>query len=179
MTPGTRVTVKAKRPAGVEGRMGSVVGPGEHGRTKVRVEGFPQDLSFLPADLEAYEPRPKELREAEAYAMSTAFIDFDTAEKPRRRDRKHRLAKRAEDLTEGQLAVLVRLLESDAVLCTVGGRSYAVDRVPIGWWVCGLGPDDEEHTVLEDLSACSCPDFRFRERRCKHLEAVTRATTFA
>ena len=170
MRPGTRVTVK------LTDVVGTVKGADKHGRVAVEVEGA--IAKHLPKDLELYDPRPKVLRDAESRAMAGASFDFSGPTQGKVRGRKrHRFAKRAEQLTTDQLAVLVRLLEGDAVLCTVGGRSYAVSRVPLGWMVRGLEASDTEHTVLEDLSACSCQDNRFRGRRCKHLEAVTRATT--
>lgn len=172
MKPGTRITVKAT------GAVGTVKGTDKHGRVAVEVGG--EVSKHLPAGLEFYDPRPEGLRAAEARASASAFIDFPTDTYKRvRAPKKHKLAKRAEQLTGGQLDSLLRLLESDAVLCTVGGRSYAVRRVPLGWAAAGLEADSEEHTVAEDLSACSCGDSKFRGRRCKHMEAVERATTVA
>lgn len=176
MNPGTRVEVLASRPEGVKGLRGEVLGT-ESGRVLVTLPGFDGHLSFAESQLRRVDDRPRGLRDAEQRAAASSFFVFDEVKKPPRRRKRHRLAARAEQLTEEQLVVLVRLLEGEMLLCTVGGKSYAVDRVPVGWWVRGLGPDDEEHTVSEDLSACSCQDFRFRNRRCKHLEAVTRATT--
>lgn len=151
-------------------------GTDKHGRISVEFEGGLAKCK--PEELELFGQRPAKLREAESRAMASAMFDFsDSGPKRGKQRKKHRIVARAEHLTEGQLESLVALLESRAMLCTIGGRSYTVSRGNLGWKVRGLDSGDTEHTVLEDLSACSCQDFRFREHRCKHLEAVSRVTS--
>lgn len=169
MRAGTTVLVRAVRPEWARGLTGVVVAGGVRDRVAVDV-GADSLLQVLPEDLAVVEPRPKELREAEIRAMASAFFVNDEVRKPKRLQKKHKLVKKAEELTEGQFDVLMELLEGTSLLCTVGTRSYTVRKTSVGWAVRGLAADDEEHTVAD--GACSCQDFKFRNRRCKHIEAV-------
>ena len=180
MLVGTQVEVLSDKPEGVKGLRGEVLGVDVNGRLQVILPSFDEYLSFAPGQVRRIDDRPKALRDAESRAMAGASFDFTSSTPKRSQPRKvHRLTKRAEELTAEQLCVLLLLLEGGAVLCTVGGRSYVTRRTALGWTVRGLEASDVEHTVAEDLSACSCPDFRFRERKCKHMEAVGHATAVA
>lgn len=169
MRIGTRVVVKAEWARGL---VGTVVAGGVRGRVAVDV-GREEPLQVLPSDLDAVEQRPRELKAAEVRAMVSAFFDFSGGREVSKTLRRHRIVRRAEHLTEKQIVTLMLLLEGKALLCTVGGESYAVRRTPIGWGVCGLKADDTEHVVSG--GQCSCPDSRFRDPRCKHVEAVENA----
>ena len=81
-----------------------------------------------------------------------------------------RLFKLAERLTAEQLAVVIALIDGRAAYL----GKLAVRPCAAGWTVHGFDDDAEEHTVLADLSACTCQDNRYRGRECKHLKALKR-----
>lgn len=105
-------------------------------------------------------------------ARTGAFIDTTEAKKPKVKLRKdlQRLVDRAKGC---DTALLVDLVEGRAFL--VAG--FVVKRTKDGWCIHGLDKGAAEHTVSLDLSMCSCPDCKFRERDCKHIRALKGAVS--
>ena len=107
-----------------------------------------------------------------AETKASSFFLFEK-DKQARGPRRHKFVQRAESLTQVQLETLIELLETRASLCTVHGETYAVRCTDLGYVMKSTGPAAAEHTVSRDFSACSCPDYRFRNHTCKHMEAVS------
>jgi len=120
-------------------------------------------------------PRPKyaagSLNDLVSKANAGACFIPDTAPK-HFKVRKHRLVLKAEMLSAEQLSLLITLLDGGAALIVAKGEPYAVKSIDIGWSIRGLQDGDEEYFVLSDLSGCSCPDHKYRNSECKHMEAV-------
>lgn len=79
-----------------------------------------------------------------------------------------KLFRNAAVMDPGQLAAHVALLEGRAALL----GTMVIMPTRLGWIVRTLDTEDGEHTVYNDLSACSCPDNRFRKHECKHIKAL-------
>ena len=88
----------------------------------------------------------------------------------RKRVKKHRLIRAVENcLTPAQAQLLQEILGRRWAV--VGG--FAVRRDSDTTWVVhGLDAFADEHRVFADLSACSCPDNKFRGRECKHIDLL-------
>lgn len=99
-------------------------------------------------------------------------VDLPQAPSKRKHSKLGRLVQKAGQLTAKQYTLLMELLESKRTLIVCGGCSYALKHAPDGWYISGLEADSQEHFVDAALTKCSCPDFRFREHVCKHLQAV-------
>jgi hypothetical protein len=79
-----------------------------------------------------------------------------------------KLLANAANLSDVQLQLLTKLLAGEARLA----GNYAVERTEAGWRVEALQGGDGGHTVNLELTECSCPDCRFRERQCKHIKLL-------
>lgn len=67
------------------------------------------------------------------------------------------------------MAALVQLLTADCCLLTFGGKSYAFSREGDHWkFLCV----DSGETYRATADACTCQDFKFRHRECKHLKVL-------
>lgn len=87
------------------------------------------------------------------------------------RKKQHKLAKKAEQLSPEQLTKLLDIMEGRALLGYWEGQAYLIRRADAeGISVQGMYEGAQKHYVAEDPPACSCPDFKFRGRECKHLQ---------
>jgi hypothetical protein len=102
-----------------------------------------------------------------ARANSCSFFCFD--EKPKQRKRKSKAQKLIENMGARELDILLSVLNKQAELVVIGGASYAISRDGERWRVRATSADNDY--VVEN-GKCSCRDCRFRERDCKHVEAI-------
>ena len=110
-----------------------------------------------------------------ARVMSTAYLEAPTVlpgQKAPKKQKPHRLVKKLDTMSDEQKEVLLLLLSGKLATMTVKGETYAYRRSDAGWLIRSLHDGEPEHTVLEDFSACSCQDCRFRGRVCKHMTAL-------
>jgi hypothetical protein len=83
--------------------------------------------------------------------------------------RDSRLYRAAAKLPADAIEALTALIDGRGALL---GR-MVIERTALGWLVRLMDEDAEgPHTVIDDLSACSCQDNRFRRRECKHMKAL-------
>lgn len=76
-----------------------------------------------------------------------------------------KIAKMLEDLQ-----CLRDLVKRDRVPVLIHGELYGVKRTKFGWSLLSL--DGHERQLNVNASSCSCEDNRFRNRTCKHMEAL-------
>lgn len=111
-----------------------------------------------------------------AGVMANAFMcdPVATTLQPKRpkKQKKHRLAKKLDNMTPEQKELLLLLLSEKIAMLTVKGETYAYRRSDTGYLVRSLHDGEPEHTVTTDFSACSCADCKFRGRVCKHMVAL-------
>lgn len=100
------------------------------------------------------------------------LYDEPTTKHPQRRKSKRlqKVKDAVASLPLHKLEILKELLTGKRVLVGM----YAVKRTENGWRICNTSADSEgkDHTVYLDLSACSCKDSTFRNRKCKHICAL-------
>lgn len=115
-----------------------------------------------------------EFERAVAQAKMHSFLLFedDSAAKPAKPRKEHKLVKLARRLTPDQLQQLVGLLDGSSALVTLVGESYTVAKEGDGYRVQATGAGSPSHFVTK--GTCSCEDHRFRGRSCKHMELVRR-----
>lgn len=109
-----------------------------------------------------------------AKVMSNAFMAAPTpVVKPKqKKQKKHRLIRRLENMSKEQKDMLLLLLNEKVAMVTIKGETYAYRRSTDGWVIRSLHDGEPEHIVVEDFSACSCQDCRFRGNICKHILAL-------
>lgn len=109
-----------------------------------------------------------------AGVMAKAFMAEPTAAgiKKQKAPKKHRIAKKLDNMTSAQQEVLLLLLKEKLAMITVKGETYAYRRSEAGYLIRSLHDGEPEHTVAIDFSACSCADCKFRGRVCKHMTAL-------
>lgn len=113
--------------------------------------------------------RPKESI-AQLLARVNANSSIGEVQVPPKAAKKHRIVKAAEQLTPGQLKLVLELVRGERAMISHAREQFAVKRVEGGWSIHGLHAIADEHTVID--GACSCEDFRFRKRECKHIQAL-------
>lgn len=79
------------------------------------------------------------------------------------------IAKKLKQLSLWELRLLRMVLEGDAVTMWIDGKRYAAYREEDDSIVFVSLEDGHTRTVIG--GACSCEDFRFRHRDCKHILA--------
>lgn len=128
---------------------------------------------------EVFPPKPLEpldhlLHRVKTNAFHTTDDNTAQVKSPSRRRSVgvDRLIRAMASMTVDQLEVYLALAEGRMAL--VDGLAFRV--VPLGWTVHGVDAKAEEHTVLKDLSSCTCQDNRFRGRECKHIKALRKLT---
>ena len=131
-------------------------------------------MSFLEPDL------PESIKRLVSVANAWGMVQIEPNEvrsRPRKRHKRHKLVDKAARLSDDQLKLLLRMLEDqETMLINVRGESYAVKVGLDDYKIRNVAEDSPEYIVFKDLSACSCPDNKFRERECKHIEAIRRMT---
>lgn len=113
-----------------------------------------------------------------AKVMSTAYMQEPTvAPKVKKPKKKHRLAKKVDNMSKEQQEMLLLLLSEKLAMITIKGETYAYRRSEAGWLIRSMTDGEPEHTVTADFTACSCQDCRYRGRLCKHILALKEVLT--
>ncbi len=102
-----------------------------------------------------------------ARIKSTAhFVDIPPRMLKRSSKKAPTLAKKLKHLDPKELDLLHELLSGKwQILKTIAYR-----LIPGGYEVRSLYPGSVVHVVVD--GACSCPDYEFRQRKCKHLKEL-------
>lgn len=118
-----------------------------------------------------------ELEKLVAKVMSNAFMGEPSmpsvVKQPKvKKPKKHRITRKLDQLSDEQKQILLLLLSEKLATVCVRGETYIYRRIATGWLIRSLHDAEPEHTVSADFTACSCKDFKCRNRECKHLHAL-------
>lgn len=114
------------------------------------------------------EPFEKLVARINAGAFQINEAEPARAPKPGRTKRS-KLLKLAEAL--GEVAALQRMLSGHSKFVQIDGSCYEAIGAGNACTVRELGTS---HVYTVTDAACTCPDYKFRARICKHVEAVRR-----
>jgi hypothetical protein len=118
--------------------------------------------------------RPRSFQELVADANKHGYVDkMPPVEKRRRskvaKKRKTAVERHIEELTDVQRGILADIMASRRAMVMVEGLAYAIRKMPEGWGVQAFVGTVEY--ILKE-GKCTCPDSKFRDRECKHVQAL-------
>jgi hypothetical protein len=116
--------------------------------------------------------RPGSYHELVARANGSGYIDKSGIVGGRQtvsRKRKSAVERGIDNLTPEQKQILADIVASKRAMVYVEGLPYAIRKLPEGWGVQSFVGTTEY--ILVD-GKCTCPDSKFRDRTCKHVQAL-------
>lgn len=111
-----------------------------------------------------------------AKVNANSFLPDDWAIKRSGRRVSKRVFKLLMRLDASKAELLIELLEGRWATLTVSEVLYAVKQDGRSWRIRNV-ESGAEYEVPLDLSACTCPDFKFRDHGCKHMAALRRLSS--